>query len=64
VTPTDISDYLTKTENGFIIKLPGTTNVPSATVQDGKLYVSGGFGSTQYYSFDSKTGEKVWAVYY
>lgn len=56
------SDYLTKTKNGFIVKLPSNTNIPTPTIHDGKVYVSGGFGSKQYFAFDAKTGEKTWAV--
>lgn len=59
---TEIDNYLTKTKDGFIVKLPSNTNVPTPTVHNGNVYVSGGFGSKQYYAFDSKTGEKVWAV--
>lgn len=62
VSFTDINDYLTKTKDGFVIKLPSNTNVPTPTIHNGKVYVSGGFGSKQYYAFDSKTGEKSWAV--
>lgn len=62
VSFTDISNYLTKTKDGFVIKLPSNTNVPTPTVHDGKVYVSGGFGSKQYFAFDAKTGEKKWAV--
>ena len=62
VSFTDINDYLTKTKDGFTIKLPSNTNVPTPTVHDGKVYVSGGFGSKQYFAFDSKTGDKKWAV--
>lgn len=45
-----------------MIKLPANNNVPTPVVHDGQLYVSGGFGSKQYYAFDAKTGEKVWSV--
>src|ERR1051326_2103016 len=62
VSFTDINDYLTKTKDGFTIKLPSNTNVPTPTVHDGKVYVSGGFGRKQYFAFDSKTGDKKWAV--
>ena len=58
----EMDNYLTKTKDGFVIKLPSNTNVPTPTVHDGKVYVSGGFGSKQYFAFDSKTGEKTWAV--
>jgi Ca-activated chloride channel homolog len=62
ITFTDIQNYLTKTDNGFVIKLPSNTNVPTPIVHDGRLYVSGGFGSKQYFAFNAKNGEKVWAV--
>ncbi len=62
VSFTDINDYLKKTKDGFVIKLPSNTNVPTPSVHDGKVYVSGGFGSKQYFAFNSKTGEKEWAV--
>jgi len=62
VSFTEIDNYLTKTKDGFIIKLPSNTNVPTPTVHDGKVYVSGGFGSKQYFAFDAKTGDKKWAV--
>ncbi len=52
----------TNTKNGFMIKLPSNTNVPTPTVHNGIVYVSGGFGSKQYFAFDAKTGEKKWAV--
>lgn len=63
VSFTDIGDnYLTKTRIGFIIKLPSNMNVPTPSIYDGKVYVSGGFGSKQYFAFDAKSGEKIWAV--
>lgn len=62
VSSTNISNYLTKTENGFIIQLPNQTNIPTPTVYNETLYLSGGFGSRQYYAFQAKTGEKKWAV--
>lgn len=62
VTFTEMSTTLTKTKDGFTIKLPGNTNVPTPTVHDGKVYVSGGFGSKEYFAFDAKSGSKQWAV--
>ncbi|MEW6468259.1 MAG: PQQ-binding-like beta-propeller repeat protein [Bacteroidota bacterium] len=59
---TDLQDHLKTTANGFVIKLPSSTNVPTPIIQDGKIYVSGGFGSKEYYAFDAKTGSKVWAL--
>ncbi len=62
VDPFSYADYLTKSDKGFVIKLPSNTNVPTPTIVDGKIYVSGGFGSKQYFAFDAKSGEKLWAV--
>lgn len=62
VTFTEAATTLTKTANGFSIKLPSSTNVPTPTVHEGKVYVSGGFGSKEYFSFDAKTGDRQWAV--
>ena len=62
VTEAQIQNYLHTTDHGFVIKFPSSTNIPTPIVQDGKLYVSGGFGSKEYYAFDAKTGAKMWAV--
>ncbi len=62
VAPADLRDYLKKTQNGFVVQLPGNTLVPSPVYYKGKIYLSGGFGSKRYYSFDYATGEnmKTW----
>jgi Ca-activated chloride channel homolog len=62
VNPATLKNYLEKKDYGYCIKLPRNTLIPSASVVDGKVYVSGGFGSKQYYSFDAVTGELKWAV--
>ena len=51
-----------KTELGFEIQLPSKAPVPTPTVYKGKVYVSGGFHSKEYYCFDAVTGKLVWAV--
>jgi outer membrane protein assembly factor BamB len=61
VTKADLKTGLKKTESGYEIQL-SRTNVPSPVVYKGKVFVSGGFGSKQYYAFDAKTGEKIWSV--
>jgi len=58
---TDLAPNFKRTENGFEIQL-SNTNVPSPVIYNGKVYVSGGFGSKQYYAFDAKTGKKIWSV--
>lgn len=62
VTPTTIDNYLKKTENGYCITLPSNTNIPTPAVVNGTVYLSGGFGSRQYYAFEAETGRKKWAV--
>jgi Ca-activated chloride channel homolog len=53
---------ITQTETGFSIELPSKAPVPTPTVYKGKLYVSGGFHSKEYYCFDAITGKVVWGV--
>ncbi len=62
VSQRKLEKYLKKTKLGFEIKLPTNTNVPTPIVHRGKLYLSGGFGSKQYYAFDAKTGDFLWGV--
>ena len=57
----EIDDYLQKTDYGFIINLKSNSNVPSPAISNGKIHVSGGFGSKKYFAFDAFTGEKIWA---
>lgn len=53
---------ITKTETGFAIKLPSGSPVPTPTVYKGKIYVSGGFSTKEYYCFSATTGKLEWAV--
>jgi len=62
VNLTTLNQYLKTTQKGFVIQLPSNTNIPTPVVDDGKIFVSGGFGSKQYFAFDAKTGKSVWAV--
>ena len=62
VSPTSTNATLTTNNDGFVVKLPSSNGVPTPTVKDGKLFVSGGFGSKQYFCFDAKNGEKVWGM--
>nr|MDQ3332779.1 PQQ-like beta-propeller repeat protein [Planctomycetota bacterium] len=48
--------------NGFVIQLPSESPIPTPTVYDGRLYVSGGFSSEEYYCFDAQCGKLEWAV--
>jgi Ca-activated chloride channel homolog len=62
VSKTSVSTTFTKTENGFVIQLPGSNNVPTPGIYNGNVYVSGGFGSKEYFAFDAVTGDRQWAV--
>jgi Ca-activated chloride channel family protein len=62
INQTTLKDYFHETENGYYIQLPSTTIVPTPAVVDGNLFLSGGFGSKQYYNFDALTGKLKWAI--
>ncbi len=62
VSRTSIENYLSKTSNGYCIQLPSNTNIPTPAVINGSLYLSGGFGSRQYYAFDAVSGKNKWAI--
>jgi outer membrane protein assembly factor BamB len=51
-----------KTPVGFTVQLPSGAPIPTPTVYRGKVYVSGGFHSKEFYCFDAATGALVWAV--
>jgi Ca-activated chloride channel family protein len=53
---------VTKTKDGFTIKLPSGAPIPTPTVYNGKLYVSGGFSTREYFCFDAVNGEFVWGM--
>jgi outer membrane protein assembly factor BamB len=47
---------------GFVVKLPSGAPVPTPSVYQGKVYVSGGFHSKEFYCLDAATGKPVWGV--
>ncbi len=51
-----------KTPDGFSIQLGSHTNIPTPAVINGHVYISGGFGSKQYFSFNARTGSTDWAI--
>jgi outer membrane protein assembly factor BamB len=53
---------LSKTKAGYAIQLPSKAPISTPTVYDGKVYVSGGFRSKEYYCFEAATGKLVWAI--
>lgn len=63
VTPRQLDPAaLTAKDGGFVVQLPSKAPIPTPTVADGKLFVSGGFHSKEYYCLDAKSGKLLWAV--
>lgn len=62
VTPRQFAGKVTVTQAGFEIQLPGNYPIPTPAVQDGRLYVSGGFGTKQFYCFEAATGKFIWGT--
>ena len=56
------ADAFKKTDTGYLIQLPSKAPVNTPTVHDGKVYVSGGFHSKEFYCFDAATGKVAWAI--
>jgi outer membrane protein assembly factor BamB len=46
---------------GWVAHVPDAQQLPAAAYGDGKVYVSGGFGSVTFYAMDAETGRFVWA---
>ncbi len=55
-------EAIRKTDGGYTIQLPSKAPVPTPAVYDGKVYVSGGFHSKEYYCFRADSGELVWGI--
>ncbi len=53
---------VTKTDDGFVIEMPSGTPIATPTVDHGRLYVSGGFSSTEFHCYDAATGEHIWSI--
>lgn len=51
-----------ETDFGYIVQFPNKTFMSTPVVEDGKVYVSGGFNSHEYYCLDAETGKDLWAV--
>src|SRR4030095_2017942 len=63
VTPRKLDANAIKIEEkGFTITLPSGAPIPTPTVYKGKLYISGGFHSKEYYCCDAHTGKGIWGV--
>jgi Ca-activated chloride channel homolog len=50
------------TPTGFSIAFPSRAPIPTPTVYDNRVFVSGGFRSREFYAFNARTGEAEWAL--
>lgn len=55
-------DRIKKNDDGFVIELPSESPIPTPTIYQGRVFVSGGFSSMEYYCFDALSGEFVWGA--
>ncbi len=62
VTKKKNSNYVNTWKHGFKIDLPGSYPVATPAVYNNRLYVSGGFGSKQFYCLDSISGKTIWSI--
>ena len=63
VTPRKLdAEALTRTAGGFTVQLPSKAPVPTPSVYKGKLYVSGGFHSKEFYCLDAEHGRLAWGL--
>lgn len=53
---------LERKDGGFEVRLPSGAMIATPTVYGGKVLVSGGFRSREYYAFDAETGKTAWAI--
>lgn len=51
-----------KTASGFEIQFPSRATITTPAVYDGRVYVSGGFQSKEFYAFEARTGQAQWAL--
>lgn len=46
--------------SGWSVKIPGSKNIATPAVSNGKVFVGGGYGSYAFYCLDALTGKKLW----
>jgi Ca-activated chloride channel family protein len=48
-------------ENGWVLHVPGSRQLPAPAYGDGKIFVSGGFEGYEFYALDAEDGHIVWS---
>ncbi|HKP87916.1 MAG TPA: PQQ-binding-like beta-propeller repeat protein [Blastocatellia bacterium] len=49
-------------KKGWVIHIPGDRPISTPAYANGMLYVSGGYGSHEFYAFNAETGARVWQI--
>lgn len=49
-------------KEGWVVRVPGGRPLATPAYSDGMLFVGGGYGSTEFYAFDAKTGKLAWKI--
>jgi outer membrane protein assembly factor BamB len=49
-------------KEGWVVRVPGGRPLATPAYSDGMLFVGGGYGSTEFYAFDAKTGRLAWKI--
>jgi outer membrane protein assembly factor BamB len=62
VTKRELNENIKKTDYGYVVDFGTYTNIPTPAVKNGVVFVSGGFGSKEYYAFDAESGQNIWAI--
>ena len=55
-------EWTKKTEHGYVISFPAQSSAATPAIVDKNLFVSGGFWSSEFYSFDAETGAYKWGL--
>ena len=49
-------------KEGWVVRVPGGRPLATPAYSDGMLFVGGGYGSSEFYAFDARTGRLAWKI--
>jgi Ca-activated chloride channel homolog len=49
-------------KSGWVLRIPGARPIATPAYADGMLFLGGGYGSHEFYAFDSDTGKIIWKI--
>ncbi len=62
VSKATLKKYLSKNEDGYTLSFNSKSAISTPTIANDRVFTSGGFGSTEFYAFDLKTGKLDWGI--